>query len=65
MNEKLEIRNKFLDAFEGRIIKLSKFLNSRELICVLFCYIKTGKGSDLLFRSLEERVLLTIDEMTI
>jgi hypothetical protein len=64
-HEEVSIRNEMLDLFEPRIIKLARFLTTRELTAILFCYLKLGKGSVILMRSLEERILNTVDEMTI
>ncbi len=53
-----------MELFEPRIIKLARFLNSKELICILYCYIKTGYGTEALFHCLEDRVVLLIDTMS-
>jgi len=38
-----------LDNLEERVTKLIVFLNPKEIITVLYCYIKLGRGSEKLF----------------
>lgn len=45
-NEGLEIRVSMLEKFEVRLFELMTFLNAKELIGVLYCYVKMGQGSE-------------------
>jgi hypothetical protein len=60
-HESLKSRIKIFEVFEKQFIVMMKFLNPNELITILYCYIKVGRGSDLFFTYIEDRILLTID----
>ncbi|KAL4487865.1 hypothetical protein ABPG72_022725 [Tetrahymena utriculariae] len=64
-NEKHDSRVKMMNIFEKRILKICRFINPQELIAIFYNYIKIGMGSDLLFRNLEERIFLLIEDFNI
>lgn len=65
INENLEDRKEVLEAMQENFYKTMRFLNIRELIQVFFSYVRTGLGSDLLYRLLDERINLVCLDMNL
>ena len=63
--EKRETIIKFLDLFEKKLLQMTPFLNSFEILQVLYSYIKSNAGSEELLRKLENRVLAIIDSFNV
>jgi len=54
-----------MGVFEKRILKIVRFINCQELIALFYDYIKIGMGSELLFRSFEQRIFHLIDDFNV
>lgn len=65
VNEKHESRLRMMGVFEKRILKIVRFINCQELIALFYDYIKIGMGSELLFRSFEQRIFHLIDDFNV
>ena len=63
--ELLKDRMMMLDRFEVRITELMTFMSAKELIAIMYSYVKAGKGSEKFFGLLDQRVVLLIDQMTV
>lgn len=53
-------RVEFMNKLEDHIIKNCQFLNTNDLIAVLFCYLKAGSGSNLFYRVLIDQSVNTL-----
>ena len=54
-----------MNLFEKRLFQLMSFLNSQEILQVMFGYLKLNLGSKELFKKLEERAINIIDKFNI
>ncbi|CAD8083959.1 unnamed protein product [Paramecium primaurelia] len=61
-NEPIEDRQEILNAIMIHLYKMQKFLNKKQLLQVYYTYVRTQLGSDILYRLIEDRVAILIDE---